>query len=100
MIIESDYAVGVYLVSNGYPGDYEKGKAIDVDSLPEYCTLYHGGTKQDESGTLVSNGGRVIFSCAKDSSLTSARRKALEGADSIVMDGKFYRRDIGLDLDH
>lgn len=100
MEIEPDYAAGVYVVSKGYPGDYEKGKSIDVSALPGYYTVFHGGTKRDDSGTLVSNGGRVIFSCAKDADLTAARRKALEGADSIVMDGKFYRRDIGGDLDH
>lgn len=98
--IEPGYAVGVYVVAKGYPGDYEKGKAIDVIGLPDYCTVYHGGTKRDESGILVSNGGRVIFSCAKDTDLTTARRKALEGADAIIMDGKFFRRDIGRDVDN
>ncbi len=97
--IDSDFAAGVYIVSDGYPGDYQKGKAIHVENVPGTCMYFHGGTKLDAQQRVVSNGGRVLFVFAKDKEMSMARRKALEGADAVIMEGKFYRRDIGSDID-
>ena len=52
------YTIGVVLASNGYPGSYKKGAVIlgaDSDDI------YHMGTKIDDNGNLVTNGGRVLF---------------------------------------
>lgn len=97
--IDPDFTAGIYIVSHGYPGSYEKGKEIGLDDLPDYCSAFHGGTALTEDGTIVSNGGRVIFVYAGDSNLTAARTKALAGADAVKMENKFYRRDIGKDVD-
>lgn len=97
--IDSDFAAGVYIVSEGYPGDYEKGKAVFVENVPNGCLYFHGGTKVDPQLGVVSNGGRVLFVFAKDKDMSMARKKALAGADAVRMEGKFYRRDIGSDID-
>jgi len=97
--IDPDFATGIYIVADGYPGDYQKGTTIDITKLPEDTTYYHGGVKSGDDGQLLSNGGRVLFILAKDAILGNARKKALAGADAVVMENKFYRRDIGADVD-
>lgn len=98
--VDPDFAAGIYIVSDGYPGDYSRGKPIDTSALPSYCDIFHGGTKLSDSGAVVSNGGRVMFVYSTHNNLAQARKKALEGADAIVMENKYYRRDIGKDVDN
>lgn len=99
LMIDNQHAAGIYVVAEGYPGTYEKGIPIDVSKLPPDLTLYHGGTKYDNQGQLVSNGGRVMFVLGRGDTLTDARKKALSGADAIIMKNKYFRRDIGSDVD-
>ena len=52
----------VVVASGGYPGKYERGKTIsfvDTPALRE-ATVYHAGTKRDETGALVTSGARVL----------------------------------------
>ena len=54
-------AVTVVLASGGYPGSYEKGKVISgLGDVDDDCVVFHAGTKFDESGNIVTNGGRVL----------------------------------------
>ena len=92
-------AAGIYIVADGYPGDYSKGNEIDLEDFPDNAYHFMGGTKLNDNDKVVSNGGRVIFVGAMDPLLSEARSKALEAADAVVMEGKFYRRDIGADVD-
>jgi phosphoribosylamine--glycine ligase len=90
-------AVTTVLASQGYPGSYEKGKAI---SIPESMArdpdlvVFHAGTKAREEG-LATSGGRVLAVTGMGSSLADAARKSLVGADAIDFEGKYYRTDIG-----
>ena len=84
--------IGIVLASKGYPGDYKKGFVIENADSDD---IYHMGTKIDENGNLVTNGGRVLFAVAKGETLEEANKKAVELVKSIKCDNLFYRKDIG-----
>ncbi|HEX9956701.1 MAG TPA: phosphoribosylglycinamide synthetase C domain-containing protein, partial [Fibrella sp.] len=44
------------------------------------------------------NGGRVLAITALANSLENAVRKSQEAARTVSYDGKYFRKDIGLDL--
>jgi phosphoribosylamine--glycine ligase len=91
------YAVTVMMVSEGYPGNYEKGKAIH--GLENECRsiLFHAGTKKTEDG-IVTAGGRVIAVSSYGADKDEALRHSFESIGKINFDGKYYRKDIGFDL--
>lgn len=90
-------AVCVILASGGYPGAYDKGKAIDgleeADGLAD-VVVFHAGTKQD-GGRVVTNGGRVLGVSALGPDRASARKLAYRAADTIRFDQMQRREDIG-----
>ena len=95
---EDNAAVCVVLASDGYPLHYEKGLAISGLERFEseegyYC--FHAGTKFDENGTLVTNGGRVLGITAKGTDLKEARKNAYEATEWVQFDNKYMRHDIG-----
>ncbi len=90
-------AVTTVLASDGYPGGYEKGKAIHLpSSLAEDPELFvfHAGTRTS-GGELVTSGGRVLAVTGLGGSLGDASRKSLVGADTVDFEGKYFRTDIG-----
>jgi phosphoribosylamine--glycine ligase len=92
------WAVSVVLASEGYPGDYEKGKpifGIEAAEAIDGVKVYHAGTKRLVDGTLVTNGGRVLNVTALGASFAEARSRAYEAADLISFEGAWMRRDIG-----
>jgi phosphoribosylamine---glycine ligase len=90
-------AVTTVVVAGGYPNAYEKGKAItDLDTL-ENVTAFHAGTTT-QNGQVVTNGGRVLALTATANSLENAIRKSQEAARTVQYEGKYFRKDIGLDL--
>ena len=89
------FAACVILASGGYPGGYEKGKAIVIpEGLPENVTVYHAGDKL-ENGKLVTSGGRVLGVTAAGETLQAALDSAYASAERIRFDGKYLRHDIG-----
>lgn len=97
--IDERYAVTVMLVSGGYPGEFKRGKKITGINNTKDCVVFHAGTTTDiESEGIKTAGGRVIAVTAKDYRLEGARSKALANAEKILFDGRYFRRDIGLDL--
>lgn len=89
---DSDATIGIVLASKGYPGDYKKGFVIEGADSDD---IYHMGTKIDEAGNLVTNGGRVLFAVAKGKTLEEANKKALKLVSEIKCDNLFHRTDIG-----
>ncbi len=99
---EDNAAVCVVLASDGYPVAYEKGFPITGFEKFEgkddyYC--YHAGTKFDENGTIVTNGGRVLGITATGKDLKEARAKAYEATEWVDFANKYMRTDIGKSID-
>ena len=89
---EDNAAVCVVLASDGYPVAYEKGFPITGFEKFEgkddyYC--YHAGTKFDENGTIVTNGGRVLGITATGKDLKEARAKAYEATEWVDFANKY-----------
>ncbi|MBE6137655.1 MAG: phosphoribosylamine--glycine ligase [Erysipelotrichaceae bacterium] len=89
---EDCYTIGIVLASKGYPGSYEKGFVIENADSDD---IYHMGTKIDDNGNLVTNGGRVLFAVAKGNTLEEANKKANKLVDEIKCENLFHRTDIG-----
>ena len=95
---DDSWAVSVVLASAGYPGSYEKGKVItgiDAAEALEGVTVFHAGTKTDEEGNILTNGGRVLNVTALGATFEEARNQAYAACDLIDFDGKQFRTDIG-----
>lgn len=88
----------VVMASGGYPGKYEKNKAIsgieEAEAEPG-VQVFHAGTTKTKDGTLVTAGGRVLGVTALGDDLAAARGKANAACDRIRFNGAQYRRDIG-----
>ena len=91
-------AATVVLVSGGYPGAYEKGKVITGLDKVEGSLVFHAGTKLDEAGRTVTNGGRVLAVTSYGATFQDALRLSYENARRIDFEGVNYRGDIGFDL--
>jgi len=91
-----DTVCTLVLASEGYPGSYPKGLEIkNLDKLDDDIIVFHAGTKIVDN-KLVTNGGRVLNICAKGNNLLEARAKVYKAADIIDFEGKYYRKDVGL----
>lgn len=91
-----DTVCTLVLASEGYPGTYKKGLEIkNLDKLDDDIIVFHAGTKIVDN-KLVTNGGRVLNICAKGNNLLEARAKVYKAAEIIDFEGKYYRKDIGL----
>lgn len=95
----SQYAATVVLVSEGYPESYAKGLPISYPHAPTFDSLlFHAGTSCDDSGHLVTSGGRVLTASCLGSTLEEALERCYKLADRVQYTGKTLRRDIGQDL--
>ena len=99
---EDNAAVCVVLASDGYPVAYEKGFPITgleaFDGKDDfYC--FHAGTKFNDKGEIVTNGGRVLGVTATGKDLKEARAKAYEATEWVKFDNKYMRHDIGKAID-
>ncbi|HKM94420.1 MAG TPA: phosphoribosylamine--glycine ligase [Prolixibacteraceae bacterium] len=87
----------VMLVSGGYPSNYEKGKVITGTELPSESIVFHAGTKQ-QNNQVVSDGGRVIAVSSYGNTMNEALEKSFQNAAKISFEGKYFRKDLGFDL--
>lgn len=90
-------AATVMIVAGGYPGDYEKGKAISGIENLRQSYAFHAGTALD-GGVVKTNGGRVLAITSLQDSQFEALQCATADASRIYFDGKYFREDIGFDL--
>lgn len=95
--IDSRYCTTVMLVSGGYPGNYQKGKTITGLDNVNGSLLFHAGTKTD-GNSVTTNGGRVIAVSSYGETKSEALQLSYKNASVIEFDGKYYRKDIGFDL--
>lgn len=99
---ENNAAVCVVLASDGYPVAYEKGIPItgfETFRNKEGYYCFHAGTKKNENGDIVTNGGRVLGITAKGKDLKEARKNAYEATEWIAFANKYMRHDIGKAID-
>ncbi|MBE6009511.1 MAG: phosphoribosylamine--glycine ligase [Lachnospiraceae bacterium] len=99
---EDNAAVCVVLASDGYPVSYEKGFVISgLEKFDEadgyYC--FHAGTKKNEDGAFITNGGRVLGVTAKGATLPEARANAYQATEWVSFANKYMRHDIGKAID-
>lgn len=90
--------VCVILASDGYPVEYKKG--FPIEGLEKFkgkddYYVFHSGTKFNENGQIVTNGGRVLGVTATGKDLKEARKKAYEATEWISFENKYMRHDIG-----
>ena len=97
VVFEPYTAVTVVLVSEGYPGSYEKGRKISTSNQSKAVIPFHAGTAM-KKGELVTNGGRVIAVTSLGKNLDEAMTKSYDGLKNFQWRGMKHRSDIGLDL--
>ncbi len=89
-------AVCVVMASEGYPGDYAKGRAItglqDADALPD-TKVFHAGTAI-KNGEVVNAGGRVLGVTALGDTIAEAKQNAYAAVHKIQWQGGWCRSDI------
>ncbi len=89
-------AVCVVMASEGYPGDYSKGRAItgieDANSLPD-VKVFHAGTTM-KNGEVINSGGRVLGVTALGDTIAAAKQNAYAAVDRIKWQGGWCRTDI------
>jgi phosphoribosylamine---glycine ligase len=88
----------VMLVSKGYPGSYQKGKAIIFENGINDSLVFHAGTTEDNDGNQVTSGGRVMAVTSFGGDIKDALSKSYGSVCKIHYDGKYYRKDIGFEF--
>ena len=99
---EDNAAVCVVLASDGYPEHYEKGfeiRGLENFKDKEGYYVFHAGSRFDDQGRVVTNGGRVLGVTATGSNLKEARANAYKATEWIDFDNKYMRHDIGKAID-
>lgn len=95
--IDDRTAVAVMLVSGGYPGPYEKGKVISGLEKVDGSYVFHAGTNF-RNGEICTDGGRVLAVSSYGVSMDEALNCCFKNAELINFEGKYFRKDLGFDL--
>lgn len=95
--VDDRTACTVMLVSDGYPGTYEKGRQIGGLDKVKDSVVFHAGTK-DDNGSVLTNGGRVLAITSYGENISEALEQSYANAHVVNYEGKYFRSDIGFDL--
>lgn len=95
--LDDRFCTTVMLVSQGYPGSYEKGKVISGLDSVERSIVFHAGTRMDGDKVLTS-GGRVMAVSSFGKTMKDALSLSYQNVGKIHFDGMNFRKDIGFDL--
>lgn len=101
--VSPEEAFTVVCVSGGYPESYEKGFEITgtpylLENRPDSpVKIFHSGTAVRD-GKLVTSGGRVLAVTVNGKGIPACREVIYREMEKIGFTGKYYRKDIGLDL--
>ncbi len=90
-------ALCVVLAAGGYPGPFEKGKAIhglDAASRLNDVQLFHAGTAF-KNNQWSTTGGRVLGVTGVADTFEHARELAYQAVSQISFEAMHYRKDIG-----
>lgn len=94
---EDKTAATVIMVSGGYPEAYDKGAEITGLDQTSGSLIFHAGTTEKD-GKTVTNGGRVIAVTSFGANLNEALQQSYLNTDIINYDKKYFRSDLGFDL--
>lgn len=90
-------SVCVVMASAGYPGEYQKGKAIrGLDDAAQIADakVFHAGTIRGEDGQILTDGGRVLGVTALGDTISQAKLRAYQTVKCIRWEGAWCRKDI------
>jgi phosphoribosylamine--glycine ligase len=94
-------AVGVVIASEGYPDAPIAGREVEgadpaspADDGDVLC--FHGGTRRESDGRMLTTGGRVATAVGRGDSLAAARQAAYRGVATVGLEGGQFRSDIAL----
>ena len=97
LIIDDLATATVFLVSGGYPEDYQKSKQIyGLDSVTESIVFHAGAVKKDDK--TITSGGRVLAVTSSAETVDKALKKSYSSIEKISFENMNYRKDIGFDL--
>lgn len=94
LVFNDKKVLTLILASAGYPEAYEKGFEISGLDKLEGVKIYHAGTEL-EGDKVLTAGGRVLSIVSIEDSFEKAIAKAYKAAKIIDFTGKYYRTDIG-----
>lgn len=86
----------VVMASEGYPGDYEKGRPItglEAAAALDDVKVFHAGTEGSGDAVLTA-GGRVLGVTAIGNSVSAAKLQAYRAVKEIRWPGAWCRKDI------
>ena len=66
-----------------------------IENVDKDIIVFHAGTSVKDNN-LVTSGGRVLNVCALGTSLEEVREKVYKAQEKINFEGKYFRKDIGL----
>ena len=98
--VKPGVTLNTVIAARGYPEKYAKGLAIRLpDKNTEGVHIIHAGTKFNETGEIVSNGGRILNVVAQAKTRTEAKSKVYQEIEKLTANMNFnefiYRTDIG-----
>jgi phosphoribosylamine---glycine ligase len=91
-------ATTVFLVSGGYPGQYAKGHVITGLEAVQGSIPFHAGTRLSDND-IVTDGGRVIALTSYGKTAKTALARSNKNARMVQFKDKYFRRDIGKDIE-
>lgn len=94
-------SICVVLAARGYPDKPLQGQVIyGLDEAAELpgVTIFHGGTRKNANGEIVTAGGRILSVCATGATMEEARERAYRACATIRFEGKTVRTDIGANV--
>lgn len=89
-------SICVVMASQGYPGEYEKGRpitGIDAADALEDVKVFHAGTKL-QGDNIVTDGGRVLGVTALGNTISAAKLQAYTAVQKVRWSGGWCRKDI------
>ena len=94
------HATTVVLASEGYPGDVISEREIEgwdatIEEGQSLGFAHLAGAKRNDSGELISTGGRVLSATGIAPSLVEALEISYQIIEGINLEGSHYREDIG-----
>lgn len=92
-------AATIVAVSEGYPGNFEKGFVISGhnENYGKQSIVFQAGTTEKD-GEVVTNGGRVLCVTSYADDIQEAVNTSLDVLSHISYEGITYRSDIGYEF--